>query len=514
MADRLEGRTLGRWLAALLAALLFFGRPAGASGAEIQWQPGFPMRAGGQVLLMWVPYPGAEAYRVVRRDLSTQEESRWEVRGAQYVDADASADRSFLYSVQAVLGGGAPGPISEVKKVEGFKPLAAPKWVGGYQDAKGVSLAWEAVRGAAFYNLYRSAPGGAPALVASVQDTKYVDTKARSGEFLYRVRAVGLQSQESQDSETLRVSATMPAAAAAGPQVQKRYVEVVGVLRESNQYRLKEPTDLVLSKGQLFVSDLGSRSVLALEKDGALAYRFGSPPPEYVGTWGIPWGLALSADGETVAVTFLRSPNLRVFSRLGALLLDVIVPRPKEYEDALDLPQPMDVVFDADGDLWVSEYTYGQVVVLGAKGREVARVGKPRRDKDSGPFRSPTFLAFLASSEEVFTVDSLLGEVFALNPSAQVARRWKRPKADEGVLNLPKGIAPLGDGSLLVVDGIRSSLQAFGPAGELRAVYFSKGKEFLDLRGLVTAAADPKTGEVYALSKVDSTIYRLKPVAP
>ncbi|MDF1554095.1 MAG: hypothetical protein P1P84_13580 [Deferrisomatales bacterium] len=80
------------------------------------------------------------------------------------------------------------------------------------------------------------------------------------------------------------------------------------------------------------------------------------------------------------------------------------------------------------------------------------------------------------------------------------------------MLNLSEGIAVPRDGEVLVVDGIRSSLQTFTPEGVIRAVYYSPDREYLDLRGLVSVAEEPKTGALYALSKVDSTVYRLRAV--
>lgn len=505
--------------AALAAAVFLWGTPgfAQAPSGSVEWQQGFPMRAGGQVLLLWVPWPGAERYTVTRRDTATQEVKTWEVRGGQHVDAEAAADRTYVYEVRAVLAGGAPGPVSEARRVEGFKPLTAPRWSGTYQDQKGVHLVWEAVPGAAFYNVYRGPAGAAPALVASVQDTKHVDPSLREGTVVYRVRAVGLQSQESPDSEPLTVTRAVAAAAAApAAEAERRYVEVAAALRETPLYRLREPTDLAFSRNTLFVTDLGSRSVLALGRDGELLFRFGTAPPGYEADrgvpWGIPWGIGVSADGETIALTFLRSPAVRTFSRRGALVLDVVLPRPKGFEERPEIPQPMDVAVDAGGNLWVSDHTFGQVVRLGPNGRETGRVGRPRLADDAGPFGTPTFVAFHPGSGETFVVDSLLGEVFGLDATPAVARRWRRAREAQGNLNLPKGISLTGPGNLLVVDGLRSSLQVFTAAGELVAVYYSRGKEFLDLRGLVAADSDPATGDVYALSKVDSTVYRLRVV--
>ncbi|MDF1554085.1 MAG: hypothetical protein P1P84_13530 [Deferrisomatales bacterium] len=510
----MERRTVSTVVSAMpiLAAVLVLGTAVSMCWAlsGVQWQPGFPMRAGSQVLLMWLPVPGAESYAVLRRDLGTKEERRWPVRGTQFVDAEAASDRSFLYTVQAMMGGGVPGPTSEVVKLEGFRPLKAPKWVGNYQEGRGIHLAWEAVEGAAFYNLYRAGAGQELSLLASVQNVTYVDGEVKvSGKYVYAVRAVGLQSQESPSSEALLVEVTGGAAAADGPALQHLHLSVAARLHETDQYRLREPTDVAIVDGAVLTTDLGSRSVLALDLDGVLLYRFGMRPPEYVGEWGIPWGLGAGPEGRRTALTFLRSRNVRVFGRQGDLLQDWPLPNPPGYEDDPRVPQPMDVAVDAAGGLWVSDYTFAQIVHLDERGRERGRVGTPRGEKDFGPFRSPTFLAYDAANNRLFAVDSLLAQVFVIGMDGAIQARWGRPRAPEGALNLPKGITVTRDGEVLVVDGIRSSLQTFTPEGVIRAVYYSPDLEYLDLRGLVSVAEDPKTGELYALSKVDSTVYRL-----
>ena len=509
------GRGWCRWggLGVVLLAVLLLPGPGAQAQGGIAWQPGFPMRAGNQVLLMWAPVPGAREYRIRRRDLGSGTEKVWAVREPQAVDPEAPADRAYLYSVEAVLPGGVVGPSSEVRKLEGFRPLEPPRWGGHYQEGRSVHLVWEAVEGAAFYNLYRARQGEEPRLLASVQGVKYVDGTVEPGAaYVYTVRAVGLQSQESADSEPLRVRAVQ---AAPGPfrerAPERVYVEVAGVIREGPRYRLREPTDLAFLGGELLVTDMGSRSVLVLDTDGALVDRIAEEPPEYQGSWGIPWGVDVSPDGQRVALTFLRSPNVRVFARDGTLLLDITISKPKGYEDLPLVPQPMDVAVDADGGLWVSEYTFAQVIRLDASGTEVGRVGRPRPAEDSGPFRSPTFLAAHRAEGEVFVVDSLPARVFRLGRGGEILGQWSRPRAPEGALNLPKGLCVTREGDLLVVDGIRSSLQRFSVSGEIQAVFYSPDREFLDLRGLVSVAQDPRTGDVFVLSKVDSAVYRLSP---
>ena len=55
-----------------------------------------------------------------------------------------------------------------------------------------------------------------------------------------------------------------------------------------------------------------------------------------------------------------------------------------------------------------------------------------------------------------------------------------------------------------MVGGIRSSLQTLTPKGDISAVYYSPDKDYLDLRGLVSVAEDPRAGKTCALGKVGS----------
>ncbi len=500
--------------AGVVAVALLVGVAAGLASA-VEWGRGFPLRAGATVLLMWEPYPGATRYLVERRDVASGARKEWETGATHQVDLEAPPDRTFAYTVRAVVSGLADGAVSEERRVEGFRPLEPPVWVGQHDDGQAVRLAWEGVDGAAFYNLYRGEEGSPAVLVASVADTKHVDLGVRRGVAQeYRVRAVDAQNRESADSPVLRVVL----ARATGPRaeekaVPRRAVEPDGAIRTDHaNYRLREPTDLVWSRGLLLVSDLGSRAILVLGPDGRFRGQIGIRPPDYPAeAWGIPWGLGVSRDGESIVATFLGSPNVRVFSPAGTLGGDWPVLRPKEFEEHPGIPQPMDVAVGQNGELWVTEHTFGQVVRLARDGRELGRVGRPRPAEDAGPFRSPTFLTVHDATGEVAVVDSLLAKVFWLSPEGKILRSWGRRKELYGSLDLPKGLAPGPDGSVLIVDGLRSTLQAFDPGGAIRHVYFTKDKEFLDLRGLVTVAVDPAGPTLFALSKVDGAVYRLRP---
>lgn len=511
MVER-AGRVLRRAL--LVGALgCALGQGVLAADGRPLWMQGFPMRAGAQVLLMWEPFPGAVRYRVLRKDLSSNEEARWEVSSTQHVDTGAQPDRSYAYSFQVVLPGEVQGPVSEVRRLQGARPLGAPKGLQSYQEGSNVHLVWEAAEGAVFYNVYRGEEGKPPALITSARETKYVDASAKGGAvYSYRVRSVGQDGRESADSPALKVTVLAAQAAGKTEEFARRYVEVAGTIRQGPDFKLREPTDLSFSRGMLFVTDLGSRSVLVLGPEGEFFYRFAMVPPEYPGAWGIPWGVAVSPDGSRVAATFLRSSNVRVFSRDGKLLQDVVIGKAPGFEDFPDVPQPMDVVFDARGDLWVTEYAYAQVVHVGLDGKEIGRVGIPRQSQNPGPFRNPTFIASDAATETLFVVDSLRSAIFGIAYGGDVSWIWERPRGSEGAMYIPKGLAAWGKDLVLVVDGLTSSLQSFHRGGRIEGVYYSKNRQYLDLRGIVSVDVDPATGDIYALSKVDSAVYRLKVV--
>ncbi|MHB8765128.1 MAG: hypothetical protein ACYDA8_12455, partial [Deferrisomatales bacterium] len=115
-----------------MGAVLVVLAAAGAvrSAAALQWARGFPLRAGENVLLVWEPAAGAVRYVVTRRDAASGALKEWETPTNQHVDLDAPSSRTFVYSVRAVGPDGAAGPATEERRLEGFRPLDPPRWVG------------------------------------------------------------------------------------------------------------------------------------------------------------------------------------------------------------------------------------------------------------------------------------------------------------------------------------------------------------------------------------------------
>ena len=510
-------RSATKLLAALLLAasiVTAWGAPA-ISEVKIAWLKGFPQRVGNQTILMWTPAPGVARYQISRTEESSGQTVSWETSINNYMDTKADLEGNYLYQVKGLAPDGRVVGASLPARLEGYKKLDPPEWGGTYQSAGNVYLVWEGQEGAGYYNIYKSTGDVRAKIIGSTGLTNYVDSDVKTGQtYKYFLRAVDQSGNESKDSKILTITAE-EFKKKVKEEIERRKLDVSRFVL-APEVKISEPTELLLKGGLIYLTDMGSRSVMVLSMDGKLLRRFAVKPPDYQGLWGVPWGIASDSAGRRFAVTFLQSPNVRVFDDTGALAQDIIVGPPPDVDPAKRLPakpQPMDVAIEEQEGLWISEYTYGQIVFFDILGREAGRVGVPRVLKDAGPFKSPTFLMINPATRELNVVDSFQAKIFRLSLDGQVLGAWGNDVEGEGSLHLPKGLEMNEKGETLVIDGILSTLQAFDKSGKLIAVYEPRSKDDPPLpQGMVTCAVNKETGEIFVISKVENAIFRLKPV--
>jgi hypothetical protein len=507
-----------RVLCGILLFLLFFAAKAFAV-PQVEWLPGFPQRMGNQTILMWKPLPGAKRYVISRTEEVTKKVVTWEMSDNSYVDQRSELGKSYSYQIVALGADGRPLGASSLAQLEEYHPLTPPVWGGSYQDGAKIYLVWEGDIRSVYYNIYKARQGEPPKVLTASSTNRYVDTDiAKGATYIYTVRSVDKAGKESEASDQLVVTVEGFGAKTAEPEVAHHYVETT-LLALKGGATLREPTDIEVFDHQLFVTDLGSRSVAVITADGQVLRHLATKPPEYVGDWGIPWGIGRDREGRRFAVAFLRTPNVRVFGIGGDMLLDILLYPPKGFEDSPIIPQPMDVAIDGVGGLWVTDYAFGQVIHLDKRGYELGRVGTPKIVEKAEPFRSPTFVTVNPKSGEILVVDSLQAKIFRISKDGQLIGTWSRDVQKEGALTLPKGLAALPDGKLLVVDGMLSSLQRLDEKGNVEAVYLTKDveaavgektkREILATDGIVAPAMDEETGDIYLTSKVRNGIYLL-----
>jgi sugar lactone lactonase YvrE len=255
---------------------------------------------------------------------------------------------------------------------------------------------------------------------------------------------------------------------------------------------------------------MGSRAIQEFTPDGTLVRRIGVKPQNYPREWGIPWGMDSDAEGKVFAVTYLKTPYVRIFDRNGKMLLDHEVLKPQELKDYPLIPQAMDVLLDGSGGFWVSEFSYGQLIHYDEKGNELKRVGTPKFLEEGEPFKTPTFLARQPKTGDIWVSESLQGKIFRITQSGEIIGFMDNRDGEMGVLIMPKDIAPGKEGELLVIDGMLGSLQSFDENGNLVAVYYTPELEYLELPNIVAVAYDASTGDIYVSSKIESAIFRLQ----
>ena len=86
----------------LVAAAVAVTAPVLAAGPS--WMPGFPMRMGTNVMLMWTPVPGASGYNVYKSDKEGTLGSLLVAAPANnYMDANVPMDKSAYYTVKIVI---------------------------------------------------------------------------------------------------------------------------------------------------------------------------------------------------------------------------------------------------------------------------------------------------------------------------------------------------------------------------------------------------------------------------
>jgi fibronectin type 3 domain-containing protein len=170
-----------------------------------------------QVSLSWTPVPEAAAYHVRRaaaregpfEALATTPESAW-------LDATVSNGGTYLYTVAATNAGG-ESPASDPVEALPVAPPAAPAGLRAAGGNGRVELRWEAVPGAARYEVRRSTtPGGPAAAVATTAATEHVDESVSNGTaYHYAVSALNAGGP-GPESERVEASPVAPPPAPTG----------------------------------------------------------------------------------------------------------------------------------------------------------------------------------------------------------------------------------------------------------------------------------------------------------
>jgi hypothetical protein len=146
---------------------------AGNVTAPPTMMPNFPMLAGPNVMIMWIPVPGAVNYRVYMNGKPVGEAP------APPLTIPAPIDEGvYKYVITGVDAAGEEGPKSKPSELTIIK-IMPPTNIRGQMlgDPRVLNLRWDPAKNAAIYDIYRSDRKDGPyKLIASVTETRYVDS--------------------------------------------------------------------------------------------------------------------------------------------------------------------------------------------------------------------------------------------------------------------------------------------------------------------------------------------------
>lgn len=357
------------------------------------WMPGFPMRMGPTVMLMWAPMPGATAYNVYKSEKDGDlGEKIASIPANNHMDNSAPLDKNAFYTVKAVINGAESDP-SPVGKLFGAKPMDPPTFTGVMQTDQGIAVRWGIIKEAVFYNVYKSETKEGPfTLVGSFQDSKLVDAEVEEGKtYYYQVSAFNKTNVESPKSEVYEY--TVPKAAAQRKARVRNTlatipVEFNGYIYGADEDPLKAPRALIdLNDGNYFVIE--GNDIMMIDGNGT---KLGTvvPPEDYDQAWGQPMVLSYTPGADYFLAGFGGFGGVRILGLDGSLIAEwkLIKPTKEEYQelgreedwefDKSFKSSPGGICEDSQGNIWVMDGVFGQIHLYDSAGEFIQKFGVPR----------------------------------------------------------------------------------------------------------------------------------------
>lgn len=453
-------------LAGVLLAI--FGSTGWAALPAPTWMPNSPILAGTQVILLWLPVPGAAKYNIYLNDKKIGEST-----GIQHIFKAPEGAGEFIIRIAGVDASGAEGARSTPGVIR-IVTIEPPGGLLSRLSGGKVALRWDKVKGAVIYNVYRSEQKeGDYKLVGSVQAENYTDIDVAKGKlYYYAVSSKDLAGKESKRSNPLMVSLVEDVRVEA---VHYKF-KAVSAIEEGrvgflDGKRVTGVTDLKLEKAAGVIWVVIGSKLFRLSKKGEVLGEIG--PVEGVEKF---MKMDFGPDGN-LYLSDLRG-GVYSLDRKGSVIwkVDAVKPSLDNNEIWEGLPPQIRNNYGPTGgdvlclpeEVWVTDQMFGLIYVFDYSGKFKRYIYK-YSDANGKEVRFPAIAEMerLADGKLLFTFPlahyaSILGN--------DLKEKFAIGKVGTGFVGRfigIHGVAMLGNGNILLTDPGVNSMQVFdGKTGE------------------------------------------------
>jgi DNA-binding beta-propeller fold protein YncE len=319
---------LKKAMIAVTVSVLFFAFTALSFASDVTTSPilmpGFPMLAGDNVMIMWVPVPGAVKYKIYQNGKPIGE-----APVPPFTIPAPTVPGVYKYHITGVDPAGSEGPASKTANIS-IIVLLQPSDFNYTFMGDTLNLGWGTVANAVIYDLYRAdTADGEFKLITSTTTTRFVDpdvSKKESGgkSFFYKIISKDKFNKTSPDTEVHEVKIEV-------------YVERVElkdltlkIQRTKEQFyampmgggtELKSVLDARFfnDKSALVVINSYKKDIILLDKygDGIGTIVENGPKPDQIG---VPFKFALDKDDNVYVTDAGSNPRIFAFTRDGTLI--------------------------------------------------------------------------------------------------------------------------------------------------------------------------------------------------
>lgn len=207
-------------------------------------------------------------------------------------------------------------------------------------------------------------------------------------------------------------------------------------------------------RDRLYIADTARKGILVIDRRAGRVSFFNS-----LGAYG--------SLGEPVYVLLDESGNIYVSdTKLGKVVVFDKDRRFSRFIGEGELEAPVGMALDAKrGHLYIVDTKLHQVKAFTLDGKLIKTIG--RRGDDKGEFHHPLTIAFSRSGDTLYIVDSFHFAVQALDLDGKYLFSFGPTKVGMGTMARPRGIAVDSDGHIYVTDAIRNNVQVYDSQGTL-----------------------------------------------